>query len=53
MAKHETVVWEPITLVVDYFECCDVDGVNTLVFEHNWDKVCVRIIIYVYIIMYN
>jgi len=41
MAKHGTVVWKPITLVVDYFECCVVDGVNTLVFEHSWNKGCV------------
>ena len=26
MAKYMTVVCEPITLVVDYFECCVVDG---------------------------
>lgn len=41
MAKHGTVVWEPITFVVDYFEGCVVDGVNTLVFEHRWNKGCV------------
>jgi hypothetical protein len=38
MEKLETILWGPITLVVDYFERCVVDGVNTLVFEHIWNK---------------
>jgi len=41
MAKLGTILWGPITLVVDYFECCVVDGINTLAFEHIWNKGCV------------
>ena len=41
MTKLGTFVWGPITLVLDYFECFVVDGVNILVFEHVWNKGCV------------
>jgi len=33
MAKHRTIVWRPITLVVDYFKCCVVDGVTLSFFN--------------------
>jgi hypothetical protein len=44
MTKLGTFVRGPITLVLDYFECFVVDGVNVLVFEHVWNRSCIAMV---------